>query len=185
MTAGLTWSRFSEANVRIGDSSILTENQALGRSSRRALPSHPGLDWRPATDSGVPELERLPMALNITEVPGLRGAGVTVLKLSGQVTLGRESQQLRQRIKSLLAEGKNQILVDLADVTHVDSAGLGTLVSSLTSVQGAGGRMKLANPPRSFRTCSASPSSLPCSKFLRTWTPAWRRLSDRAPRGCR
>jgi anti-sigma B factor antagonist len=85
------------------------------------------------------------MALNITEVPGLRGAGVTVLKLSGQVTLGRESQQLRQRIKSLLAEGKNQILVDLADVTHVDSAGLGTLVSSLTSVQGAGGRMKLAN----------------------------------------
>ncbi len=85
------------------------------------------------------------MALTITEVTNLRWSGVTVLKLSGRITLGQESEQLRKEIKSLLADGKNQILIDLAEVTYVDSAGLGTLVSGLTSVQGAGGRMKLAN----------------------------------------
>jgi len=90
------------------------------------------------------------MALTITEVSGLRWSGVTVLKLSGRIALGQESEQLRREIKSLLAEGKNQILIDLADVTHVDSAGLGTLVSGLTSVQNVGGRMKLANLTKRF-----------------------------------
>lgn len=85
------------------------------------------------------------MALTITEVTNLQRSKVTVLQLSGRVALGEESERLRTKIKSLLAEGRNQILIDLADVTQVDSAGLGTLVSGLTSVQNAGGRMKLAN----------------------------------------
>ena len=105
---------------------------------------------RRASDSGAPEPESLPMVLTIAEVSGLRWSGVTVLKLSGRVTLGEESEQLRNKIKSLLAEGKKQILMDLADVTHVDSAGLGTLVSSFTSVQNLGGRMKLANLTKRF-----------------------------------
>jgi anti-sigma B factor antagonist len=87
------------------------------------------------------------MALTITEAAGLRWSGVTVLKLSGRVALGKESELLRNKVKSLLSEGKNQ---DLADVTYVDSAGLGALVSGLSSVQNAGGRMKLANLTKRF-----------------------------------
>lgn len=90
------------------------------------------------------------MTLTIREITGLRWSGVAVLKLSGRLTLGEGSEQLRNRIKSLLAEGKNQILVDFADVAHVDSAGLGTLVSGLTSVRSLGGRMKLANLTKKF-----------------------------------
>ena len=91
------------------------------------------------------------MALTISEVPALRWSGVTVLKLSGRVALGEESEQLRNKVKSLLAEGKNQMLMDLANVTYVDSAGLGTLVSGLSSVQSQGGRMKLANVTKRCR----------------------------------
>lgn len=91
------------------------------------------------------------MAFYITEVGSLRRSGVTVLKLSGRLTLEEEIGQVRNKMKSLLAEGKNQILLDLGEVSHVDSAGLGTLISGLTSVQNLGGRLKLANPTAKWR----------------------------------
>ena len=77
-------------------------------------------------------------------------AGVTVLTLSGRVVLGDESNQLRQKIKAVIAAGAKRLALDLGDVTYIDSAGLGTLVSSFTSAQNQGTVMKLANLTNKF-----------------------------------
>lgn len=71
--------------------------------------------------------------------------GVTVLALSGRVALGEESSQLRNKLKDVLASGKNRVVLDLGKVSYMDSAGLGTLVSGYTTALNQGARMKLAN----------------------------------------
>jgi anti-sigma B factor antagonist len=82
------------------------------------------------------------MALTIAEN---QRDGVTILKLTGRLVLGQESNELRSTVKRLLDAGDNKILVDLGEVGYIDSAGLGTLVSGFTSARNAGGVMKLAN----------------------------------------
>jgi len=77
-------------------------------------------------------------------------SGVTILQLSGRVTLGEESAALRTKIKEVLAQGKTRVVLDLADVSYIDSAGLGTLVAGYTSAQNQGGNMKLANLTKRF-----------------------------------
>lgn len=75
-----------------------------------------------------------------------RSAGtVTVLDLSGQITFTQGDQQFKDKINSLVHQGKTNILVNLANVTYVDSAGLGELVGAFTTVTKAGGSMKLLN----------------------------------------
>lgn len=75
-----------------------------------------------------------------------RSAGnVMVLDLSGQITFTQGDQQFKDKINSLVHEGHKNILVNLASVTHVDSAGLGELVAAYTTVKKAGGSMKLLN----------------------------------------
>ena len=76
--------------------------------------------------------------------------GVTVLELLGRVTLGEESNDLRTRIKDLLAQGKKRLVLDLGNVSYIDSAGLGTLVAGYTSSQNQGAGMKLANLTKKF-----------------------------------
>jgi len=82
------------------------------------------------------------MALTIAED---QRNGVTILKLSGRLVLGQESNEFRNTVKRLLDAGDNKILVDLGEVSYIDSAGLGTLVSGFTSSRNSGGVMKLAN----------------------------------------
>ena len=77
--------------------------------------------------------------------------GVTVLELSGRVALGEESNELRTKIKDLLARGKKRLVLDLGNVNYIDSAGLGTLVAGYTSSQTQGAGMKLANLTKRFR----------------------------------
>jgi len=80
--------------------------------------------------------------LNITE----RQAGdITVLDMNGKVTLGEGSVALRTTIRRLLGEGKKNILLNLGQVGYVDSSGIGELVSSFTSVNKEGGKLKLLN----------------------------------------
>ena len=75
-----------------------------------------------------------------------RSAGkVTVLDLSGQITFTQGDQQFKDKVNSLVHQGQKHILVNLAGVTHVDSAGLGELVAAFTTVTRAGGSMKLVN----------------------------------------
>ena len=80
--------------------------------------------------------------LNISE----RQAGdVTILDLSGKVTIGEGSVALRTIIRRLLGEGKKNILLNLGGVGYVDSSGIGELVSSFTAVQKEGGSLKMLN----------------------------------------
>jgi anti-sigma B factor antagonist len=76
--------------------------------------------------------------------------GVTVLTLAGRVTLGDESNQLRSKIKELLAQGKKRLVLDLGGVSYIDSAGLGTLVAAYTSARNDGGEIRLANVTKKF-----------------------------------
>ena len=72
--------------------------------------------------------------------------GVTILDISGQITLTRgRDQLLKDKVNSLMHQGDKHILVNLANVTAMDSAGLGELVSAYTTVTKAGGSMKLVN----------------------------------------
>ena len=87
------------------------------------------------------------MALKIVEK---ETDGVTILELSGRVTLGEESNQLRTKMKDVLGKGKTRLVLDLADVSYIDSAGLGTLVAGYTSAQNQGSNMKLANLTKKF-----------------------------------
>src|SRR5215213_10468773 len=80
--------------------------------------------------------------LNIKE----RAAGdVTVLDLSGRITIGDGSVQLREAVRKLLDDGKKRILLNLGDVSYVDSSGIGELVSSYTTTNNNGGELKLLN----------------------------------------
>jgi len=75
-----------------------------------------------------------------------RTAGnVTVLDLSGQITFTQGDQLFKDKIHSLVNQGHKKILVNMANVTHVDSAGLGELVGAYTTVTKAGGSLKLVN----------------------------------------
>lgn len=69
--------------------------------------------------------------------------GVTILDLSGRITLGEGSVTLRDAVKDVLAKGAKSILLNLADVDYIDSSGLGELVSAYTSVKNQGGELKL------------------------------------------
>lgn len=71
--------------------------------------------------------------------------GVSVLDLSGKIVLGEGDGQVRERIKDLLSDGQRKILLNLGDVTYVDSAGLGALISSYTTTKREGGQLKLMN----------------------------------------
>jgi len=70
---------------------------------------------------------------------------VTVLLCSGRLVFGEESTALRDKVKSLLAEGNKRIVLNLGGVSYIDSGGLGVLVSLFTSAKAAGGDIKLAN----------------------------------------
>jgi anti-sigma B factor antagonist len=71
--------------------------------------------------------------------------GVTIVDLSGRITLGEGSVVLRDTVKDLSTKGDKKILLNLGDVTYIDSSGIGELVSAYTSVRNAGGELKLLN----------------------------------------
>ena len=70
---------------------------------------------------------------------------VSVVDLSGRITLGEGCLQLRELIRGLVSKGHKNLLLNLADVTYIDSSGIGELVSGFTAVSGQGGQLKLLN----------------------------------------
>ena len=70
---------------------------------------------------------------------------VTILDLSGKITIGEGSVQLREAVRRQLDEGHKKILLNLGDVSYVDSSGIGELVSSYTTTNHNGGQLKLLN----------------------------------------
>jgi anti-sigma B factor antagonist len=75
-----------------------------------------------------------------------RSGDVAVVDLGGRITLGEGSGLVRSTIKELVNSGQKNILVNLKDVTYIDSAGLGELVGSYATVTNMGGNIKLLHP---------------------------------------
>jgi anti-sigma B factor antagonist len=70
---------------------------------------------------------------------------VTIVDLSGRISLGEGSALLRKTIRDLLDDGQTKILLNLGDVNYIDSSGIGELVSGFTAVRSRDGEMKLLN----------------------------------------
>lgn len=77
--------------------------------------------------------------------------GITVLDIEGRIVLGEESNSFRERVKGLLAAGKRKIVLNMSNVSYIDSAGLGTLVATFHSARSQGATLKLANLGSKFR----------------------------------
>lgn len=71
--------------------------------------------------------------------------GVLVLDLEGRIVLGEESSALRETIKRLIGEGRKAIILNLSNVSFIDSSGLGALVASHSSAKAAGATLRLCN----------------------------------------
>ena len=94
------------------------------------------------------EHKGIKMALHATH----RDAGkVTVVDLSGRITLGDGSALLRKTVRGLLDDQRMQILLNLADVDYIDSSGIGELVSGFTAVKNRNGNLKLLHLTKKVR----------------------------------
>jgi anti-sigma B factor antagonist len=71
--------------------------------------------------------------------------GIMIVDLSGRITLGEGSVLLRDMVRDLVTKGQRKILLNLGDVTYIDSSGIGELVSAFTTVRNQGGELKLLN----------------------------------------
>lgn len=82
------------------------------------------------------------MALKITD---REVSGVTVVTLDGRVVLGEETNRLRETVKNLVSQGKKKLVLDVKNVTMIDSSGLGALVAAYSSAKSAGASLRLSN----------------------------------------
>ena len=84
--------------------------------------------------------EEVSLSTSIREVDG-----VTIVDLSGRITLGEASEKLRDTVREIVSNGQTKILLNLGDVGYIDSPGLGQLVSSYTTAKTKGSTVKLVN----------------------------------------
>ena len=70
---------------------------------------------------------------------------VTIVDLSGKISLGEGSALLRKTIRDLIENGQTKILLNLGDINYIDSSGIGELVSGFTAVRNRNGELKLLN----------------------------------------
>ncbi len=80
------------------------------------------------------------MKLDIREVND-----VTVVDVSGRITLGDGATEFRDMLRQLVASGNRKVLLNLAELTYLDSTGIGTFVSTFATMNNAGGHLKLVN----------------------------------------
>jgi len=70
---------------------------------------------------------------------------VTVVDVAGRITLGEGSSTLRDTLREMVASNQKKILLNLGEVSYIDSSGIGELVSGFTTVTNQGGQLKLLN----------------------------------------
>lgn len=73
--------------------------------------------------------------------------GVVILEPKGKITIGVGDVALREAVQAVVKAGNQNILIQLAGVSHMDSSGVGELVSTYTTVTHRGGKLKLLNLP--------------------------------------
>jgi anti-sigma B factor antagonist len=77
--------------------------------------------------------------------------GITILDVQGTVTVGEHAERLRDKVRSVVQEGARRILVNMAGISYVDSAGLGELISAYTTTKREGGTLKLLNTTKRLK----------------------------------
>ena len=80
------------------------------------------------------------LKIDVRETPG-----AVILDLHGRITMGESLSDLRDTIREVLAGSQKNILLNLGDVSYIDSSGLGQIIGSNATVVNAGGQMKLLN----------------------------------------
>ena len=82
----------------------------------------------------------------------LRESGeITIIDLNGNLTIGRSEESLRESITKLISEGRNKLILNLANVPMIDSSGIGAMIKSYNTVKQSGGQVKILNPSRLAR----------------------------------
>jgi len=99
------------------------------------------------------------MALKITSH---ESDGISVLALDGRIVLGEETVALREKVKGLLGEGKKKLVLDLKNVSMIDSSGLGALVAAHSSAKSGGAALRLCNLDREPTNCLADDPAGDC-----------------------
>jgi anti-sigma B factor antagonist len=77
--------------------------------------------------------------------------GIVIVDLSGQLRLGEGTGRLRELVQQLMGDGYRKILVNLGGVVHIDSSGIGELMSCYTSLRNQGGELKLMSLTKNVR----------------------------------
>jgi anti-sigma B factor antagonist len=77
--------------------------------------------------------------------------GVSVMALDGRIVLGEESNALREKLKSLIAEGKKKIVLNMDNIKYIDSSGLGALVAAHCSAKTQGASLRLCHLGSKFQ----------------------------------
>jgi anti-sigma B factor antagonist len=96
----------------------------------------------------LPDEEETNMALKITN---REVEGVSVVTLDGRIVLGDESNALRVKLKSLIAEGRKQIVLNMDNIKYIDSTGLGILVAAHCSAKTQGASLRLCHLGSKFQ----------------------------------
>ena len=76
--------------------------------------------------------------------------GVSVVTLDGRIVLGEESTSFREKLRSMIAEGKKKIVLNMANIKYIDSTGLGTLVAAHVSAKTQGASVRLCHLGQKF-----------------------------------
>jgi len=76
---------------------------------------------------------------------------VSVMDASGRITLGEGASSFRETLRELVSKGNKKLLLNLADVSYIDSSGIGELVSGFTTVTNQHGQLKLLNLTKRVR----------------------------------
>ena len=76
--------------------------------------------------------------------------GVVLVALNGRIVLGEESTALREKLKGLIASGKQKIVLNMSEIGYIDSSGLGALVAAHLSAKNAGASIRLCNLGQKF-----------------------------------
>ncbi len=77
--------------------------------------------------------------------------GVTVIAMDGRIVLGEESNALRENLKTVVTEGKKKVVLNMDNITFIDSAGLGTLVAAHHSAKNQGASLRLCHLGTKFQ----------------------------------
>ena len=86
----------------------------------------------------------------MTNVTNREVDGVSVVTPCGRIVFGEQSNAVREKVKSLISEGKRQIVLDMKNIDYIDSSGLGALVAAHLSAKTQGAAMRLCNLGRKF-----------------------------------